>query len=269
MTGTNESRSPAAADIPHDAGDHPDIVVSVITPSFDSARFLGQTIESVQAQTFAKWEMIIVDDGSSDDSVDVAKRYAAADARIRPVALGRNVGAAVARNTAIEMARGRYIAFLDSDDLWKPDKLEKQIAFMRKHDCALSYGYYEKIDEAGVATGKVMRAPDRVTYRDMLAKCHIGCLTAVYDRGRLGRVTMPLIRKRQDWALWLKILKDAPYALGMREVLGAHRVRKGSISSNKIEMVKYHWMVFREIEKLNLISASYYLARNIYNKLRD
>lgn len=269
MNGIDRQPAAAVADNVGDACDVPEIVVSVITPSFNSARFLGQTIESVIAQSFTNWEMIIVDDGSTDDSEAVAKRYADADPRIVPVSLGRNAGAAVARNAAIEMARGRYIAFLDSDDVWTPDKLEKQIAFMREHGCALSYAYYGKIDEAGQSSGKVMRSPDKVTYRDMLAKCHIGCLTAVYDRGQLGRVTMPLIRKRQDWALWLKILKDTPYALGMREVLGSHRVRRGSISSNKIEMVKYHWMVFREIEKLNLFSASYYLLRNIYNKLRD
>lgn len=234
-------------------------VVSIITPLHNSASFISDTIRSVQAQTFADWEMIIVDDCSTDDSVATVERFAAADDRIKIIRLKNNAGAAVARNTAIEAAEGRYIAFLDSDDLWLPEKLIIQLQFMQDKDIAFSYSAYEKVDEQGQPLG-LMGVPDKVNYDQLLKCCVIGCLTAIYDTHKLGKVYMPLIRKRQDLGLWLRLLKKVDYAYGIQQPLAQYRVRSGSISSNKSNAAVYTWRLYREIEQLNLLKASYYFS---------
>ncbi|HGS4462854.1 TPA: glycosyltransferase family 2 protein [Vibrio metschnikovii] len=238
--------------------------ISVITPSFNSCDFIGNTIESVINQTLVSWEMIIVDDCSTDNSVSVTKSYIEKDPRIKLIQLKENSGAAVARNTAIEAAQGRYIAFLDSDDLWLPDKLEKQLAFMQQNDIAFSFSAYHKIDEEGVNIGKV-DVPDKITYHQLLKCCVIGCLTAMYDTEKIGKVYMPLIRKRQDFGLWLRILKKCDMAYGIDQSLAKYRVRNGSISSNKLKAAQYNWKLYREVEKLNLFQALYYFMHYAIN----
>lgn len=234
--------------------------VSIITPSYNSKAFIRATIDSVKAQSFQNWEMIIVDDCSSDNSVEVIQSFADQDPRIKLIQLTENSGAAVARNKGIEAAKGRYIAFLDSDDAWSPDKLEKQLAFMQANDYPFTFAAYDKVDEAGKVFGHV-GVPDKVTYSDLLKSCSIGCLTAMYDTEFFGKVYMPLIRKRQDLGLWLELLKKTKYAYGLNETLGLYKVRPDSISANKKSAALFTWRLYRDVEKLNMFFASYYFSQ--------
>lgn len=233
--------------------------VSIITPLHNGAEFIEETIVSVLNQTFQSWEMIIVDDCSTDESVNIVQSFVNRDSRIRLVQLDKNSGAAVARNLAIELSVGQYIAFLDSDDIWLPNKLEVQISFMQQNNYPFSFSAYEKIDESGKVFASVS-IPKAVTYRDLLKVCSIGCLTAIYSTEKLGKVYMPLIRKRQDLGLWLRLLKKTKYAYGIDMKLARYRVRKDSISANKLNAASYTWRLYRDVEKLPLIKAVYYFA---------
>jgi teichuronic acid biosynthesis glycosyltransferase TuaG len=237
------------------------LLVSVVMPVYNAASTLGPSIRSVLAQTHAEWELIIADDGSTDGSVDLALEYAAGDERIRLLDGGSRAGAARARNRASSAANGDFIAFLDSDDMWLPAKLERQLAFAGQTDAALTFTSYYKVaaDHAGEAAaftpnGRVVRAPDRVDYRAMLQYNHIGCLTAMYDRRVLGTRLMPDLRKRQDYALWLSILREhGTHARGLPEPLALYReARPGSLSGNKLSLVRYNWQLYREVEGLSL-----------------
>lgn len=234
-------------------------MISIITPSYNSSTFISKTIQSVLKQSYSDWEMIIVDDCSSDNSVEVVQLFVEKDPRISLIKLIENSGPAIARNKAIEVAQGRYIAFLDSDDLWLPNKLEKQLSFMQENDHPFSYTAYDKIDASGRVFGHI-GVPGCVCYSDLLKMNSIGCLTAVYDTEYFGKVAMPLIRKRQDLGLWLKLLKKTDYAYGLNETLAQYRVHSDSISANKINAAKYTWQLYREVESLNFIKASYYFS---------
>lgn len=243
-------------------------LVSIITPCYNSQDFIQETIQSVLDQSYKNWEMIIVDDHSRDDSVKLIKKYTTQDSRIKCIGLKENSGAAVCRNIAIKEAKGDYIAFLDSDDLWFPYKLEKQIRFMEKNGYALTYGSYLKIDEQGVLIENgFVKAKIKVSYKGMLTANKMGCLTVIYDMKVLGKQYMPLIRKRQDYALWLKILKTIPYAHGYQQELGQYRVRESSISSSKMEMLKWNWKLFREVEQRSFLASAYSLGMNVINKI--
>jgi len=235
------------------------VLVSIITPLHNAADFVEQTIESVLSQSFQNWELIIIDDQSTDNSVDIVTSYLAIDRRINLIQLDKNSGAAVARNTGIEVAKGRYIAFLDSDDLWLPQKLEKQLAFMQQTGCPLTYTAYEKIDGEGKSLGRV-GVPRNVNYKSLLKTCFIGCLTVVIDTHYFGKISMPLIRKRQDFGLWLKLLKQTEQAKGMEDILACYRVHRSSISANKLNTAIYTWRLYRDIEKLSLAQSLYYFA---------
>lgn len=241
--------------------------VSIVTPVYNSEDFLEDMLGSVLRQTFSDWELLVVDDCSKDDSLEIVKKYVRRDSRIKLIQLERNSGAAVARNSAIQAARGRFIAFLDSDDMWLPNKLELHLEFIKSRKAALSYTGYEKITEQGERTGSFVFSEKKLTYCDLLKSNKIGCLTVVYDTSVLGKVYMPLIRKRQDYALWLDILKKVPCAEGLDKPLSLYRQRSGSISSNKLEMIRYHWFLFREIENMSFAKSAYYLAWNIWGKL--
>lgn len=235
------------------------ITVSIITPLYNCAIFVEQTIQSVLAQTFQDWEMVLVDDCSVDSSWIIAQRYVSKDHRIKLIKLDQNSGAAIARNKAIELAQGRYIAFLDSDDQWLPHKLEAQLQFMQNNDIAFSYSAYERINENGKPIDTV-GVPTKVNYSDLLKVCSIGCLTAMYDTKKLGKVYMPLIRKRQDLGLWLRILKKVPYAYGIQQPLARYQVRPDSISANKRSAARYTWRLYRDVEHLNFAKAIYYFC---------
>ena len=181
-------------------------LVSIIIACYNSEKYLSETINSVLNQTYKNWELLLVDDCSTDNTISVIEPFQKKDTRIKLFRQRQNSGAAVTRNKAIKEAKGRFIAFLDSDDLWLPQKLEKQIGFMLKNGYSLTHTAYEIIENNGKATNKTIRSKPVLTYNNMLFSNKIGCLTAIYDRGKLGKVYMPQIRKRQDYGLWLKIL---------------------------------------------------------------
>jgi len=234
-------------------------VISIITPSHNCSAFISETIRSVVSQTFTNWEMIIVDDFSSDKSVNVIQSFVDQDSRIRLIRLPENSGAAVARNTAIEAAKGRYIAFLDSDDLWLPNKLEAQIALMQAHAYPFVFSAYDKIDEQGKIFGHI-GIPEKVAYSDLLKTCSIGCLTVIYDAAYFGKVYMPTNTKREDFAMWLKLLKMTDYAFGINKTLAQYRVYDNQNSANKIQMAAEGWRVYREVECLSILKATYYFS---------
>ena len=242
-------------------------LISIITPSYKSERFIFKTIYSVLSQTYKNWEMIIIDDVSPDKSNKIIKEYIKQDSRIKLIKLEKNSGPAVARNRAIKEAKGRYIAFLDADDLWMTEKLEKQLAFMQEKDCALSYTAYETMSEDGRKLNTTINPPKELTYKELLKSNRIGCLTAMYDTEKLGKVYMPLIKKRQDYGLWLRILRGIDIAYGMDEVLATYRVMSNSVSSNKVDLLKYNYSLFREHEKFSVMKSLYYLIWNIYIKV--
>ncbi len=229
-------------------------LVSIITPTYNSAEYLEETLRAILEQTYADWELLITDDCSADDTVELFRKFAATDRRIRYFVLEQNSGADVARNNSISHATGRFIAFCDSDDRWPPDKLEKQVAFMLDNDYAFTFSPYVILDEQGKQAG-VFPARPRVNYNDLLRTCDIGCLTVMYDAEKLGKQFMPHIRKSHDYALWLQILKLVPYGYSYPEPLGFYRMRAGSVSRNKWKSMMYIWKVYREVEKLSLLRS--------------
>lgn len=246
-----------------------EVQVSVITPCYNAAATIQATIDSVCAQSHRDWEMIIADDGSTDGSRDLISQAAARDSRIRPVFAKSNGGAARARNLALDEARGRYIAFLDSDDCWKPDKLEKQLAFMKKQGCAFSFTAYEYVDREGRPFGKVIAAPDQVRYRDMLKNTIVGCLTVMIDREQTGPFHMPDLKSRQDLATWLSLLKRGYVAYGLDENLADYRISgAGSLSGNKWAAAKKTWHVYRRQERLPLAKSCWYFCHYAANAIR-
>ena len=242
-------------------------LVSVVMPLFEAASYVGDAVASVQAQTMSEWELIVVDDASTDGGPAIVDVIAARDSRVRLVRQPRNRGAAVARNAATERAGGRYIAFLDADDLWDPEKLERQVDFAAKGDHAFTHTWYRRIARDGAALGTVMRAPPRLSYRASLRANRIGCLTAMYDAERLGKVYAPDIPKRNDYVLWLQLLKRVEYAHCLPEVLAAYRISPGSISRNKLGLARHHYRLFRDIERLSPPSSAFHVVCNVAAKL--
>lgn len=182
-------------------------LVSVITPNYNGEKFIIDTIKSVKSQTYTNWEMIIVDDNSKDNSISLIENFIKDDLRIKLIKNTSNLGAAVSRNIAIEKAKGRFIAFLDGDDIWKSIKLEEQLKFMMENKYPFTYSYYDQITEDGDFIRNVTDIALKINYNKLLSKNIIGCLTAIYDTTYFGKVYMPLIRKRQDFGLWLELLK--------------------------------------------------------------
>ena len=243
-------------------------LVSIITPVHNAANFLTQCLESVAEQTYANWEHILIDDCSTDASDELIAQYVSKDPRIKYHRLSENSGAGVARNTAIKMSQGSYIAFLDSDDMWHPEKLAKQLDFMQENGYYFSFTSYGTMNSAGEPTDKVFHAKKEVTYNTALYKNPIGCLTVMYDVSYCGKQYMPTIRKRQDYALWLKLLKKTNgYAL--QEVLATYRSGNESISSNKLGLLKYEWKIYREVEGLSWFKSAFYLLSAIVLKMKS
>jgi teichuronic acid biosynthesis glycosyltransferase TuaG len=245
--------------------------VSVITPVYNAARFLPAHLACVRAQTSGDYEHVVVDDGSSDETPAILARAAAGDARIRVIRQA-NAGAHAARNAALAAARGRYIAFLDADDLWLPQKIEHQLAFMRRGGYAMSYHQYRTIGEDGaMLSSKPLWMPKRVDYRGYLRlNGTIGNLTVMIDREQMGDFRMP-DTGAEDFALFLQLLKKHP-AYGMFEDLARHRVVAGSLSANKANAIGWIWDVYRKQEGLGLVTSVYYMAlygaRGVYKNVR-
>jgi teichuronic acid biosynthesis glycosyltransferase TuaG len=235
-------------------------LVSVVMPNFNGARFIGPAMRSALDQSHGELELIVVDDGSTDDSRDIIAQLERQDQRVRAFYETERQGPAVARNRAIAAARGRYVAFLDSDDLWEAQKLSTQVALHERAGCVLSYTGYRKIDETGRALGDPLPMPARVTYGDLLRTCPIYCSTAMYDTRKAGKVRMPDIFRRQDYALWLELLRGGGAAIGCKECLTRYRVHPTSLSANKIVAARYQWRVLRELEHQALGPAVYYFT---------
>ncbi|WP_407536946.1 glycosyltransferase family 2 protein [Cetobacterium somerae] len=241
-------------------------LVSIITPSYNSKDFIKETIESVLNQTYKNWEMLIVDDCSTDSTQKYLKDFEEKDRRIKVIYLEKNVGAGIARNLAIEKAKGRYIAFLDSDDIWNNKKLEKQVKFTEENSYKFTFTKFQKISEDGKAYKMIVKAPKKLTYNKNLYYNHIQTSTVMYNQEILGKIYMPEIRKRQDYGLWQKIL-DKTNGYGLNENLMYYRLRKNSISANKIELFKWQWKFYREVLKLNLVKTLLYFFSCIIIKI--
>lgn len=235
-------------------------LVSIITPTYNCGKFIAETIESIQAQTYTNWELIIVDDCSKDNTEEIVKVYMEKDARIKYHRLETNSGAAVARTTAMKLAEGEYMAFCDSDDLWMPDKLEKQLSFMKNTGHAFSCTAYEQIDEDGNSLNRIIKPKEKCDYNRLLLDCPVGNSTVMYNVEVMGKFEVPNIRKRNDDALWLQMLKKEKYIWGMPDVLMKYRIRKNSISSNKLKVIKYHWILYRDIEHLSVFRSVFHIA---------
>jgi teichuronic acid biosynthesis glycosyltransferase TuaG len=232
-----------------------DELVSVIVPVYNSEKYVKDAIESVINQTYKKWEMIMVNDCSTDHSKEIINQYATMDQRIKCYDLEENSGTAVARNRAIELAEGRFLAFLDADDLWVSDKLEYQIGYMLKNGFAFTFSDYELINDNGDSLEKKIAMPESISYNEYLTNTIIQTLTVVIDRKYIKDVKMPLLRRGQDFAAWLAVLKDDNVAHGINKGLGKYRRTPGSLSSNKFKAARRTWHIYRKVEKLTRIKA--------------
>ncbi|HEM2814578.1 TPA: glycosyltransferase family 2 protein [Streptococcus suis] len=228
-------------------------------PTYNCGQYISKTIESILGQTYQNWELIIVDDQSTDNTKDIVYGYAELDSRIKYHLLSENSGAAVARTVAMKKSKGEFIAFCDSDDLWLPSKLSKQMDFMEKNNISFSCTSYEQIDENGLSLGKIINSVKKVSYNRLLLDCPVGNSTVMYNVSKMGKFEVPNIRKRNDDALWLKMLKVEPYIYGMPDVLMQYRIRKNSISSNKVDLIKYHWKLYRDIEHLSIVRSVFHI----------
>ncbi len=242
-------------------------VVSIITPSYKSKKYIGSTIESVLNQTFSDFEMLIVDDCSPDGSADFIETILP-DERFKLVRLEKNVGAAEARNHALRNAKGRYIAFLDSDDMWKKNKLEVQVAFMQANNCAFSYTDYEVCSDNGTEIYGSIKVPKTLTYNQYLGNTIIGCLTVMLDSEKLPSIQMPNLRSSHDMALWADLLKTIDKAEGINDTLASYRLVDTSNTANKWKASKEVWAVYRNHLNLSIIKSSYYFIQYVFNALK-
>lgn len=244
-------------------------LVSIITPCYNSEEFIVATIASIQAQSYKNWELLLIDDTSSDNTVAVIKQIAKSDERIKYFINKVNSGAAISRNKGLENAKGRFITFLDSDDLWYPNKLEKQINFTIKKKAAISFTSYDLIDENGTAMNKIVNTVLSLNYTEHLKNTGIGMSTSMIDTTIVTKkFNFVNIRTRQDCYLWITLLKRGHVAYGMPDILASYRVRKGSISSNKIKAAKQVWYLYYHLEKLGIFKSSYYFSFYVLNALK-
>lgn len=243
--------------------------VSIITPAYNAAPFLKITIESVQAQTFTDWEMIIVDDCSKDDTFQIASSLAAQDYRIKVLQNNKNSGVAITRNKALDIAVGEYIAFLDSDDLWLPQKLEKQIGFMDTGQYVLSYTNYQKFNsDTGQRYNKVIRAPAIMTAKRIYGDTSIGCLTVMVNRNKSGPFHMPPLGHTEDNITWQGILAKGFTAYRLDEVLSLYREGNSSLTSGKKKAAKQQWQTYREYYEFSIPKSAYYFAQYAFHALK-
>nr|WP_294925877.1 glycosyltransferase family 2 protein [uncultured Flavobacterium sp.] len=234
-------------------------LVSIIMPCYNSAMYIADAIKSVQNQTYNDWELLIVNDFSIDSSLNIINKFQKHDTRIKCINNAENVGVACSRNIAIQFSKGDYIAFLDSDDIWLPEKLEKQLCFMVKNNYSFTYLGYEKINKNGEIIGKVI-APDKISYYDLLKTCYPGCLTVMINVKVIKGIPIPLNTKREDYAFWLKIIKETHFAYGLNKVLAQYRIHPHQNSRIKLHMAKETWNLYRNLEKLHLFKAIYYFS---------
>lgn len=236
-------------------------LISVVIPVYNAEIFLNESLQSVITQTYQDWELLVIDDCSTDNSASIIKQYVEQDSRIRYFKTDRPSGSpTLPRNIGIEHARGRYIAFLDSDDAWLPNKLERQMAMFEKYkDMAICFSNYEKMAENGERNDRIIKAPERVTYKQLLLGNVIGCLTAVYDTEKVGKMYFSN-HSHEDYILWLSILKRGYVARNTGTVEALYRVRGHSVSSNKLKTLSWQWDIYRHVEGISLLKSAYYFA---------
>lgn len=245
-----------------------DELISIVIPVYNSEKYIKETIECILNQTYKNWEIIFVDDGSKDGSVDIIRDYQ--DERMHLYQNEKNQGPAYTRNKGIEKARGRYLAYMDADDLCDADKLEKQICFMKKTGCAFCFTGYEFAGEDGKRNGKIVRIPEKMEYKDALKRTTISTITVMFDRKQISNevLYMPLDARGEDTATWWKILRHGYTAYGIDEPLSVYRRYGGSRSSNKLDAVCGTWKMYRRNEKLGILRSSYYFCCYILNAVK-
>lgn len=242
-------------------------LVSIITPTYNCGQFIEETIKSVQAQTYADWEMIISDDCSTDDTREVIAPYLESDPRIKYICNEKNSGAAITRNNALKVAKGRWIAFLDSDDLWLPEKLERQVRFMEENGYAFSYHEYTEISESGEDLGVYVSGRKSVGKFGMYACCWPGCLAVMYDARKIGLIQINDVKKNNDTAMWLKVIRKANCYL-LKENLARYRRRKGSITPPSLKArILWHYRLFRDAEEMNPVLSVFWMCMNMVGNL--
>lgn len=242
-------------------------LVSIITPSYNSGKYIIEAINSVLNQSYQNWELLIIDDFSKDNSREIIINFSKQDSRIKYILLENNIGAAEARNIAFREAKGRFIAFLDSDDVWYPNKLECQLEFMNKNNYAFTFSSYDLMTGEGVRMSKVVNVPKEIDYNHYLRNTIIGCLTVMIDKDQVGYFEMPLIRSSHDMALWLLILKRGFKAYGVQKTLATYRLVSNSNTAKKSRAAYDVWRVYREIEKLSILKSVYCFVFYVYNAL--
>lgn len=245
-------------------------LVSIIIPVYNASRFLEETINSIQEQTYSNWEAIFIDDCSSDNSYDIIKQYQKNDKRIKVIKNKINNGVAISRNNGIDYAKGEYLCFLDADDKWHPKKLEKQINFMQELNCEFSFTGYQFANEKCNPNGKIVSVPDKINYQQALKNTTIWTSTVMFDMGKLTKddIYMPNIKRGQDTATWWKVLKKIEYAYGLNEVLSYYRRTNNSLSANKLTALKRTWNLYRNVEHLNIKSSLYNFCWYCFNAVR-
>lgn len=243
-------------------------LVSIITPMYNSSKFVEDTILSVISQTYQNWELLITDDCSTDNSIEIVNRYIKNDSRIKLFRTDFNMGVAYARNLSISKANGKFIAFLDSDDFWAPTKLEKQLIFMKSNKYAFTMTGYTVVNEASNPLKTIIRVPDYIDYNGYLKNTIIGCLTVIINKEVIGEFQMPIIKSSQDMALWLKLMKRGYKVYGLNESLAFYRLVSNSNTSVKWKAAKDVWRVYRQFENLSFICSLYNFLNYIYNAFK-
>jgi len=239
--------------------------VSIITPVHNSEKFISETIKSVQEQTYTNWELFLIDDGSTDNSVAIIEKIKVKDPRIHLLKNEENSGPAITRNKGIKTAKGDFITFLDADDIWFPQFLETSLNACLINNYEFVFSSYKRYDEGLQPLISDFIVPEKVNYQQLLKACPIPCLTAFIDIRRIGKFYMPIMNKRQDWGLWLGILKEVDYAYGIQEPLAIYRMRKDSVSRSKRKLIPYVWKIYREVEGFGTVKSSYYFFHWAFN----
>lgn len=235
-------------------------LVSIITPAHNAEAYIAETIKSVQDQIYTNWEMLITDDASTDQTPQIIEQFAHKDSRIKFFKLEENTGPAAARNYSTHKAQGRFIAFIDADDVWHSQKLAIQVKTMMTQKAKVSFSNYQHIDEDGLPLNRIINAIPYLSYAKLLKNNYIGNLTGMYDASKLGKLYQPHLKKRQDWCLWLEALKISKQpAVGIQKVLAKYRLRKGSISKHKVQLLAYNFQVYHRFLKFNVLKSTIYL----------
>lgn len=241
-------------------------LVSIITPAYNCSAKLTETVQSVKAQTYKNWELLIIDDCSKDDTLSVALHLAKHEPRIRVFKQENNGGASLARNRGINEANGKYIAFLDGDDMWLPYKLEYQIRYMEESNCCFCYSpYYVLEDGASIENMPIRNCPETIEYKQLLKWNRIGCLTVVINIDRLGKINIPKLDKRNDYALWLKYLRSGIIAHRFSKPLAIYRSHQGISKGNKLNFIKYHYKMYKEVLEYSTFVSLLLTSRNLVN----